>query len=148
MTYKLEEAGLSRVAVHSAGTGTWHIGEQMDRRAASTLVADGYDPTRHRAEIFEVDWFSAHDLVLAMDRHNFHDIQELVVDEGDRDRVMMFRAFDPYADRDLDVPDPFSGGQDGFDEVLAIVERTCSTLVDALAAIPGVGAADRTDRRS
>jgi len=47
----------------------------------------------------------------------------------------MFRAFDPLAGDELDVPDPFYGAQGGFDEVLAIVERTCDALVDALAAI-------------
>jgi protein-tyrosine phosphatase len=138
LSHKLEQAGLTNVTVHSSGTGTWHIGEQMDRRAASSLVARGYDPTRHRADVFAAEWFARHDLVLAMDRLNYDDIVAMVVDEADGDRVMMFRAFDPYADTDLDVPDPFYGGQDGFDDVLKIVERTCDALVDALAAVPGL----------
>jgi protein-tyrosine phosphatase len=146
LTRKLEEAGIREVTVTSAGTGTWHIGEQMDRRAASSLVARGYDPTRHRADLFTSDWFARHDLVLAMDGQNYDDVHALVSDEADHDRIMMFRAFDPYADGDLGVPDPFYGEQDGFDDVLAIVERTCDALVVALTAIPGVVAEDRQHR--
>lgn len=136
MTRKLAEAGLDRdVVVSSSGTGTWHLGEAMDRRAATTLAAHGYDPTRHRAALFEGDGFAEHDLVLAMDQQNFRDIVAMASDDEDRQRVQMFRAFDPLAGDELDVPDPFYGAQGGFDEVLAIVERTCDALVDALAAI-------------
>jgi protein-tyrosine phosphatase len=135
MTRKLAEAALDGdVVVSSSGTGTWHLGEAMDRRAASTLAAHGYDPSQHRAELFGSDGFVGHDLVLAMDAQNFRDIVAVAHDDEDRDRALMFRAFDPLADGDLEVPDPFYGAQGGFDEVLAIIERTCDALVAALAA--------------
>ena len=66
---------------------------------------------------------------------NFRDIVAMASDDEDRDGCMMFRAFDPLAGDDLDVPDPGTAAQGGFDEVLAIVERTSDALVDALAAI-------------
>ena len=134
MTRKLADAGLDGdVVVSSSGTGTWHLGEAMDRRAAITLAAQGYDPSRHQAQLFEPSAFAEHDLVLAMDAANLREVLALAHDDADRERVMMFRAFDPQAGDDLDVPDPFYGAQGGFDEVLAIVERTCDTLVAALA---------------
>ena len=64
----VERAGLSgRVTVNSCGTGDWHTGQPMDRRAAASLAAAGFDPTRHRARLFDPGWLDRHDLVLAMD---------------------------------------------------------------------------------
>lgn len=135
LTHKLAEAGLDRVtAVRSAGTGDWHMGDPMDRRAAATLVDHGYDPSQHEATHFDTSWFARHDLVLAMDGQNLRDIKALVQDEADRARIMPFRALDPLVDDSLDVPDPFYGGQDDFETVLALIERTSDALVAALAA--------------
>ena len=135
LTRKLEDAGLDReVLVSSSGTGPWHLDEPMDRRAAATLASYGYDPSAHRAAQFDSTWFDRHDLVLAMDHDNLHDLGALANDEADRGRLMLFRAFYQLAEGTLDVPDPFYGGQDGFETVLAIVERTCDALVRSLAA--------------
>jgi protein-tyrosine phosphatase len=135
LTRKLEDARLDRdVLVSSSGTGTWHLDEPMDRRAAATLASYGYDPSAHRAAQFDATWFDRHDLVLAMDHDNLHDLAAMADDEADLGRLMLFRAFDPLADGELDVPDPFYGGQDGFETVLAIVERTCDALVRSLEA--------------
>lgn len=129
---RLESAGLDgRVEVISAGTGGWHIGGPMDRRAAALLTTHGYDATRHRAQQIEAAWFDDVDLVLAMDTDNFADLVEL----GPASRVRMFRDFDPRVRPvgDRDVPDPYFGGDDGFEDVLAIVERTADVLVAVLA---------------
>jgi low molecular weight protein-tyrosine phosphatase len=120
---RLAEAGLDdRVEVTSSGTGGWHVGDPMDRRAAATLTAAGYDASRHRAR----QWAGNDaDLVLAMDSVNLADIG------GRTDRVMLFRDFDPVVPGG-DVPDPYYGGDSGFEEVLAMVERTAAALVAAL----------------
>jgi protein-tyrosine phosphatase len=124
---RLARAGLDdRVGVESSGTGDWHVGEPMDRRAAATLTEAGYDATRHRARQYDADWPDSHDLVLAMDAENLSDIG------GPGDRVRMFRDFDPV-DPGADVPDPWYGGSEGFAEVLAMVERTSDALVAELA---------------
>ena len=133
LSEKIAHAGLDRrVEVSSAGTGGWHVGEPMDRRAASALAASGYDGSRHRAAQFETDWYDDHDLVLAMDASNHADLHDLAehVEPG---RLRMFRDFDPRAsDSDRDVPDPYFGGDDGFAHVLATVERTADAIVAAL----------------
>ena len=124
---RLAEAGLDdRVVVHSSGTGDWHVGDPMDRRAAATLTAAGYDPSRHRARQYDASWAGDHDLVLAMDADNLADLG------GRSDRVGMFRDLDPV-DPGADVPDPYYGGTDGFAAVLEMVERTSDALVAALA---------------
>ncbi len=126
---RLAEAGLGeRVVVHSSGTGDWHVGSPMDRRAAATLAASGYDPSRHRARQYDDSWAASHDLVLAMDRDNLADLG------GRSERVGLFRDFDPL-DPGAEVPDPYEGGTDAFAEVLTIVEHTCAALVADLAAL-------------
>ena len=124
---RLAEAALDdRVVVHSSGTGDWHLGDPMDQRAASTLAGAGYDPSRHRAQLYDASWARGHDLVLAMDADNLADLG------GRSERVGMFRDFDPVAPG-ADVPDPYYGGPDGFVMVLEMVERTSDALVAALA---------------
>lgn len=130
---RLSRAGLDdRVSVASCGTGDWHVGNRMDRRAAATLTTAGYDATRHRAQQLDGSWFDRFDLLLAMDRANLRDVHGLQGATGEPDRVRLFRSFDPV-EPDGEVPDPYYGGDDGFQEVLAMVERTTDALVTALA---------------
>lgn len=130
LTDRLAQAGLDdRVTVSSSGTGGWHVGSAMDARAAATLTAAGYDASRHRAR----QWDAAHmvDLSLAMDESNLADIG------GAGPRTRKFRDFDPRGSTEKgggDVPDPYYGGDDGFQEVLDMVERTAEAIVAALRA--------------
>ena len=137
LTKLVDDAGLAtKVEVSSCGTGTWHLGEPMDPRAAVQLLAEGYDASAHRAKKFEPDWLEK-DLVLAMDAKNLAEISD---GRGVSDRVRMFRSFDPLVDgsedpADLDVPDPFYGGDEGFVDVIHIVERTCRRILTGLQAL-------------
>ena len=95
---RLAEAGLDdRVEVASSGTGDWHVGDPMDPRAAATLSAAGYDPTRHRARTFSPDWYAENDLILAMDASNYADIVDQAPTVEQAQQVRMFREFDPEA---------------------------------------------------
>jgi protein-tyrosine phosphatase len=133
---EIQAAGLAhRVRVVSSGTGTWHVGEPMDRRAAATLLRHGHDPSQHRAALFEAPWFAEHDLILAMDEDNLRDIQALAREPEERTRIRMFRDFDPQASDDRAVPDPFYGGPKGFEAVYAIVARTSEELVRRLGSL-------------
>ncbi|MCP2259707.1 protein-tyrosine phosphatase [Streptoalloteichus tenebrarius] len=119
----LERAGLAdRVRVTSAGTGSWHVGEPADPRTAKVLADHGY-PTEHVAAQVGADHLDA-DLLVAMDAGHDRALRRLV---DDHDRVRLLRSFDPAA-ADLDVPDPYYGGRQGFADVLAMVE----------AAVPGL----------
>lgn len=130
---KLREAGLeAAVEVDSAGTGDWHVGHGADRRARATLKARGY-PDQHTARQFAHDWFADRDLVLAMDTANLRDLRRLAADPATADRIRLLRSYDPDAGGDLDVPDPYYGGRDGFEHVLNLLERACDGLVDELA---------------
>ena len=136
LTERLAELGLDdRVVVDSCGLGGWHAGNPMDRRAASSLAAAGYDASQHRARQITAGWVDpahptdGHDLLLAMDSTH---LDELLDSGADPARVRMFRDFDPI-DPGADVPDPYYGGDDGFEEVLAMIERSSETLAALLA---------------
>ena len=132
LQHRLAQAGLDdRVTVASSGTGDWHIGHPMDRRAAATLTTAGYDATRHRAQQFGSSWLDHHDLVLAMDAQNLRDV--MAGTDTDPGRVRLYRDFDPR-EPGGEVPDPYYGGDSGFEEVLDMVERTSAALVAAVAA--------------
>jgi protein-tyrosine phosphatase len=134
LTDKLLKAGLAeRARVRSCGTGNWHVGEEMDARAAATLTASGYDASLHRAAHFDSSEFETADVILAMDKANLRDIGRLATTDSQLDRVLMFRSFDPHAGGDLEVPDPWYGDRDGFADVLAMVERTTDVLVQKVA---------------
>jgi protein-tyrosine phosphatase len=131
----VDNAGLAgHVEVASSGTGDWHVGDPMDQRAAATLLAADYDPSAHRARRFDATWLERHDLVLAMDRQNLADIRASGGEPapiGEPVRLRLYRDFDPV-EPGRDVPDPYYGGDDGFEEVLEMVERTSAALVSAL----------------
>jgi low molecular weight protein-tyrosine phosphatase len=134
LSEKVRRMGLgSLVEVRSCGTGDWHVGEEMDSRAAAVLITSGYNPSRHRAAHFDSSWLDFADVLLAMDHQNFADICAAAKSPESGHRVMMFRCFDPesgWPDRDL--PDPWYGGPTAFEATLDIVERTTDSLVEAL----------------
>ncbi|WP_312855859.1 low molecular weight protein-tyrosine-phosphatase [Nocardioides stalactiti] len=132
LTDRVRSAGLDdRVEVVSSGTGDWHVGHPMDRRAAAILTGEGYDASAHRAQQVQASWLTDCDLVLAMDQDNLRDLRSLAGGTADPDRVRLFGDFDPL-EPGAEVPDPYYGGTDGFQVVLAMVERTCDVLVAAI----------------
>jgi protein-tyrosine phosphatase len=139
LTDRVATAGLDdRVTVASSGTGDWHIGHPMDRRAAALLTSEGYSAdaaSAHRAQQVHPSWLTEYDVLLAMDRENLRDLHALADGEVDPDRVRLFGDFDP-ATPGAEVPDPYYDHEDGFRIVLAMVERTADALV---AALPDLG---------
>ena len=125
------EAGLE-LEVRSAGTGGWHLGEPPDRRmrAAAARVGLTIDGAAEQVDPVALD---DADLVLAMDRSNLADLERLAARTGSDTPIVLFREFDPAATGEVEVPDPYYGGADGFEEVVAICRRTASVLVELLA---------------
>lgn len=118
-----------RLTIDSAGTGAWHVGELPDRRSRSAATRRGYDLT-HRARKFTTDDFDRFDLVLAMDRDNYDSLQRLARSRTHVPMIRLLRSFDDTAPADAEVPDPYSGEDDGFEDVLDICERACRGLLD------------------
>lgn len=123
-------AGLERkVTIDSAGTGAWHVGELPDPRSRQAASRRGYELT-HRARKFTAGDFDRFDLVLAMDRDNYDNLMRLARGRSQVPMIRLLRSFDATAPHDAEVPDPYSGEDDGFDDVLDICERACQGLLD------------------
>jgi len=137
---RLAKAGLAdRVLVDSAGTGDWHLGHGADPRSVAVLDAHGYN-LDHVARQITPTWLSDIDLLLAMDESNYSNLETMVAHSGLDPELRMMRSFDtdlahlPEPHPDLDVPDPYYGGADGFIEVLHMIERAADGVV---ADLPG-----------
>ncbi|HST66796.1 MAG TPA: low molecular weight protein-tyrosine-phosphatase [Mycobacteriales bacterium] len=130
---RLDEAGLTgRVVVDSAGLGDWHVGEGADERSAAALRTRGYPAWVHEAKQFTARDFADRDLVVALDAGHERDLRQLARSAADRAKIRMLRSYDPGADTDpagLDVPDPYFGGEQGFEHVLDLVEAACAGLL-------------------
>ena len=130
----LEEAGLSdRVEVESAGTGDWHVGEPPDERATLAARRRGVTLAGAAQQVRAAD-FRDFDLLIAMDRGNVRELLAVAPDEEAAEKVRLLREFDPAAAGDFDVPDPYHGGDRGFEIVLDMVEAACRGLLDELRA--------------
>jgi protein-tyrosine phosphatase len=131
----LREQGLEgAVEVDSAGTGDWHAGSPPDARATAAAQARGVMLAGAARQITAADFYE-YDLILAADRRNLRDVQAVMPADA-RAELHLLREFDPASAGagDLDVPDPYYGGDEGFEHVLDLVEAACRGLLDALRA--------------
>ncbi|MBP2039479.1 protein-tyrosine phosphatase [Streptomyces avidinii] len=126
-------AGLDAlVEVDSAGTGGWHEGDGADSRTIAVLEAAGYEQD-HRARQFRSSWFARLDLVIALDARHQRDLRALAPTAQDAAKVRLLRSYDPAATAaETDVPDPYYGPLDGFEECLELVEAASPGLLDAV----------------
>ena len=114
--------------IDSAGTASEHVGEPADRRSQQTARARGVKlPSRARQ--WRSEDFARFDLVLAMDRENRHALLRMAPDELAGGKVLLLRSFDPEAELDAEVPDPYYGGPEGFERVFDICEAACIGLL-------------------
>lgn len=118
-----------RFEIDSAGTGAWHAGESPDPRMTRAAKKAGYRLAGAARAVHAED-YRHFDHILAMDAEN---LRTLVgrAPEAAQDKIRMFRDHDPDG-RGEDVPDPYYGGPEGFDNVVQMVERTAEQLVDDL----------------
>lgn len=126
----INEQGLeNQIITHSAGTGHWHVGAPPDARMQATAREKGI-PLNSRAQQIQPGDIRRYDLILAMDLSNLEAMEYMCAPEVAQKKIRLFRAFDPEADGDWDVPDPYYGRDDGFEHVFQIVHRTCPPILD------------------
>jgi len=128
----LREQGLEdEIEIDSAGTGDWHVGAPPDARATEAARRRGVVLEGAARQVRPSD-FEDYDLLLAADRQNLEHLRSIAPSGTARGKVRLLREFDPGSDGapDLDVPDPYYGGADGFEDVLDLVEAACRGLLD------------------
>ena len=139
------QAGLQeRVAIDSAGVGAWHVGSPPDRRAVAAARERGI-VLEGRARQVRAEDFDDFDLLIGMDGENTRELRRLAPGREQREKVRMLREFDPANDvavasqpsqplarrvaGELDVPDPYYGAADRFEEVFDLVQAACEGLL-------------------
>jgi protein-tyrosine phosphatase len=127
LRHQLREAGLAdRVEVASAGTGDWHVGKPPDKRTQLAARLRGYDLSGQRAQQASAADFSRYDLILAMDHSNLGNLKRLQPANAKAELDLFLRRYDGAVE---EVPDPYYGGEQGFERVLDLIERACKGLV-------------------
>lgn len=126
----IDEAELSSFfEIDSAGTSAYHIGESANSKSQHTANKHGI--TLHsKARQFNASDLEDFDLVLAMDNENFNNVRQMA-NEHHQPKVGRMRDFDPDPGN-REVPDPYYGGPEGFENVFQIVKRSCQQLLDEL----------------
>jgi protein-tyrosine phosphatase len=134
----VREAGLAdRFEIDSAGTSSYHTGSPPDSRTAGVARARGL-VLEHAARQMVGDDLQRFDYVVVMDASNRGKVERLAQRVDGRAELRMLREFDPESNGDLDVPDPYFGGTDGFEDVHDMVERSCRALLQHIRGAHGV----------
>jgi len=132
MCHLVREAGLEdAIAIDSAGTGAWHVGEERDRRSRALAKRRGMPITGPARQFVRAD-FDRFDLVLALDEENARDLRRLAPNDEARAKIRLLREFDASAPPGAEVPDPYYGGPEGFDLVFDICLAACRGLLEHL----------------
>ena len=128
----VESKGLiNNYLIDSAGTSANHIGEKADSRMREVAFLHNIDLTSRSRQVVAED-FDIFDIIIAMDKYNFRNLEILANQNGkDISKIKLMREFDIQPE-DMNVPDPYYGGQKGFENVYKIISRSCSNLFDYL----------------
>jgi protein-tyrosine phosphatase len=134
-THRATSAGLiERLDIDSCGTGGWHAGDGADPRSVQIALERGLDVEHTARKLNPYLDFERFAYLIAMDKSNHANI---LAAGGPRERVFLMRSFDrsvePARAAELEVPDPYYGGEDGFVNVYEMLDRACQGLLDHIA---------------
>ncbi len=115
--------------IDSAGTSAYHVGESANSKSQRTAQKHGIT-LRSKSRQFKNADLDYYDLILAMDNENLHNVRHMA-NSNHENKIGRMRDFDPRPD-DGEVPDPYYGGPEGFENVFQIVKRSCENLLDEL----------------
>lgn len=129
-----------RFHLDSCGTGAWHAGEPPDPRTLAVARSHGVRLTHRARQLDGATDFQEFDLLLVMDRSNLQNILRAGCPSG---KAALIRSFDPALrsvspalQNALDVPDPYSGGPEGFEHMYQLLHAACSGLLGTLLTVP------------
>ena len=117
--------------IDSAGTGPWHVGNPPDPRSVEVANKNGLDITMQRGIQFKPDFFDTYDHIFVMDQYNYNDVIEQARNQHDKDKVQMILD-EIFPGERVDVPDPYNGGSNGFDNVYAMLNEATDKIAKRL----------------
>lgn len=118
----------SNFIIDSAGTGGWHAGESPDKRSIETAKQYNIDISNQRARKFSIADFDLFDYIYVMDKSNYKDVINLAPDEAAKAKVALILG------NSKEVPDPYYGGQKGFENVYYLLDQACEEIAKNLSA--------------
>ncbi len=131
LRHKLNEAGITHVSVDSAGTSGQHSGENPDARSVRNAKKNGVDISTLVSRKFTAADFGKFDRIYVMDQSNYRDVMNLAHTDEDRTKVELFLNISAPG-KNKAVPDPWYGGEEGFQHVFDLVQETCDILVNEM----------------
>lgn len=117
----------SKVFVDSAGTSDYHINHSPDERSVSVAKKNQLDITSQKGRQFKVEDFDTFDYIYVMDMSNYNDVLDLARNEEDRQKVSLILN-EVFPGENVEVPDPYYGGHDGFDRVYKMLDEACEII--------------------
>ena len=117
--------------VDSAGTSMWHIGEAPDKRSVLIARSKGLDITHQRGRQINVSDFEIFDYIYVMDISNYKNVTALAPHEEAKSKVKMILN-ELFPGENVDVPDPYFGGQSGFEQVFKMLDEACEIIAQKL----------------
>lgn len=127
---KAEKLNLN-ILVDSAGTSNYHVGEHPDHRTIKNARSHNIDLSKLKARQFSHNDFDNFDVIYVMDSSNFYDVISLARNENEKQKVQLILDF-IYPNASISVPDPYFGGEDGFENVFTILNNACEVIAQAL----------------
>ncbi len=121
----------NKVYVESAGTGDWHIGQLPDKRSIKVAEEHGLDITDQRGRQFQSSDFDHFDRIYVMDNSNYSDVLALARNEEDQNKVHLILN-EIFPGDNLDVPDPYMGGESGFKRVYDMLDQATDKILERL----------------
>ena len=118
--------------VDSAGTANYHTGNAPDHRSISVAKKYGLDISNLRGRQFKAIDFDAFDHIYVMDESNYNNVIALARNQEDQDKVK-FILNEIYPSQNYSVPDPYYGGNEGFENVYKMLDEACTIIVENLA---------------
>ena len=119
--------------VDSAGTGHWHVGKQPDQRSIDVARKNGIDISKQKGKLFSTADFDAYDYIYVMDSTNYDDVIRMAKNDEQCSKVKMILN-ELFPGENVDVPDPYYGLSNGFDNVYGMLNETCDNIAKKLIA--------------
>ncbi len=117
--------------VESCGTGNYHVGNKPDQRSIDIAQKHNIDITNQRAAQFNINNFQSFDYIYVMDSSNYQNILKLTSSSNDINKVE-YILNELYPDSNMEVPDPYYGGDQGFENVYQMLDKACDKIAEKL----------------
>ena len=128
---KINRRGINGITIDSAGTSSYHVGDNPDERSVENAKNHGVDIGELKGRQFHVSDFDHFDKIYVMDTNNFNDVLFIARNSEDKMKVEMILNV-IYPGTNMSVPDPYLGGEQGFENVYLLLEQACEIIADSL----------------